>query len=73
MVGGRLMEIANDVIESLNQWNTPPNHETLDVDFPFALAVFLSLVSPKDISEDHIDPSAIVFVKGKFELRVLYF
>lgn len=64
------MEIESDVIHSLNEWNTPPMDNDLDMDYRFALAAFLSLVPVDNILENTIDPNAIDFMLGNFKLHV---
>lgn len=64
------MEIAHEVIISLNDWNAPPMNDNVDVDFQFAMAVFLSLVSPNEILEDNIDSHIIDFIQGNFEFKI---
>lgn len=62
------MEIERKVVESLYERNTPPLNDNLDMDFRFALAVFLSLVPSDDILANNIDPTAMDFVLGRLAL-----
>lgn len=62
------MEIEQDVIDSLYQWNSPPSNDNLDLDYRFALAAFLSLVSIDDILKQNSDQNAMDFVLGEIKL-----
>lgn len=59
-----MREIEDDVLTRLHTWNAPPQNDNLDMDFRFALAAFLSIVSPDEILTNHIDPNAMEFVLG---------
>lgn len=60
------MEIGHDVIARLQQWNTPPSNEYVEMDYQFALALFLSLVSPNEILQNIVDQNVMDFVLGKY-------
>ncbi|XP_055308261.1 uncharacterized protein LOC129572344 [Sitodiplosis mosellana] len=68
-IGNRLIQIERNVVDKLWQWNTPPSNANLDLDFRFALAVFLSVVSPSDILENNIDSNSMDFVLDLMRIR----
>lgn len=51
------------------KWNSSPNMDDQNFDYPFGLSVFLSIVPAEQIENGRIDPSigynALEFVFGK--------
>lgn len=63
-LGNRLIEIHNDVVNNLLQWNEDPQRNDQDIDYAFGLSLLLSLISIEDISVGRIDNNALTFVQG---------
>lgn len=70
-MGERLFEIHNDVLENLMEWNTSPQKEDQNMDYPFGLAVLLSLVPMSRIEAGEIDSNALAFLFGMYLLLKL--
>lgn len=66
------MEIHVDVLNQLHFWNSECELGRTRNDFPFALALVLSLTSPEDMSKDGIQRDILDFVFGKLIEVYLY-
>lgn len=66
-IGNSLIEIHNDVINNLLQWNTgQENRENRDLDYAFALSLLLSLIPVEEIAAGKIDDNAWNFMLSMF-------
>lgn len=55
-MGHRFIEIHYDVLAKLLEWNSAPNNDYRDFDFPFALSVFLCVVPSEQVKLGKLDP-----------------
>lgn len=65
-IGNRLIEIHDDVINNLLQWNMAAQRDNVDLDYAFGLSLLLSLIPMERIAAGDIDDNALDFIKGSF-------
>lgn len=65
-IGNRLIEIHDDVINNLLQWNMDAQRDDVDLDYAFGLSLLLSLIPMERIAAGDIDDNALDFIKGSF-------
>lgn len=72
-VGGRRVEIRSDVLDQLELWNIQDGNlqNPSQNDYPFALAILLSLTSPDDISKNMVSDDVMEFITDLLRLRTI--
>lgn len=63
-IGNRLIEIHDDVINNLLQWNMAAQRDDVDIDYAFGLSLLLSLIPMERITAGEIDDNALAFIMG---------
>lgn len=69
-IGNRLIEIHNEVINNLLQWNASQKDD-VDVDYAFGLSLLLSLIFMQQIEASQIDNNAWNFMLGMRKLLIV--
>lgn len=72
-VGGRRVEIRSDVLDQLELWNIQDGNlqNPSQNDYPFALAILLSLTSPDDISKNMVSDDVMELITDLLRLRTI--
>lgn len=63
-IGGRFIEIHQNVLTKLTEWNTGDHRNAPEFDYPFGLALFLSIVPVSRILAGENLEDAMKFVRG---------
>lgn len=70
-IGDRLIEIHNDILNNIVEWNTPLHRNDPDIDYAFGLS--LLLIPAVHIAAGRTDNNALTFVLGMLLISDIFY